>query len=423
MTPGPSDSVQPRVAGWVKTEAAGPLRPVGGGPLADLSRLGRLPPDAWAWIDVTAPTVDLALELGDRFSLPDHIVEDALDPEIFPKWEDHDDTVLAVIHLPNNTTVQVDTMPVVCVVGPGLLLTMHPFPNSGLDWFLDAAAGHPALAEGGPDQMLGRLLDFAAREFAPMVDDCETAFDALSDRALQGDPNVLPDTQALRRDAAVLRRILGPQREVVLSLAGAASPVLDEDSRRRLRDAYDRHHRLVEEIDSARVMLASVADTYRAAVAERANDVMKVLTVFSAMLLPLTVIVGIYGMNFENMPELGKRYGYYIVLSVMATIVVGLWIYFVRRGFIGGPKVSGKVGRGLAGVARAPARSVGALVLRAGSSPAGTVSRPQADLDRATLEVLADLFRLGWHAPRTILGSDTPATAPEPVTLDTERSN
>ena len=399
-----SANSEPRVAAWVKTEPSGPLRPIGDGPLP------RLAGAAWVWVDVTAPTAEVALELGERFRLPDHIVEDALDPGIFPKWEDHLDRLLAVIHLPTTVDDQIDTMPVVCLIGADLLLTFHPGPHPGLEWLLDAVTEHPVLTEGGPDRMLGRLADFAAREFLPLVEECDVAFDALADRALQSDPAVLSDAQAIRRDAAVLRSVLGPQREVALSVSAAPSELLGQDARRALRDAYDRHHRLVEELDVARMMLATVADTYRATVAERTNDVMKVLTVFSATLLPLTVIAGIYGMNFENMPELGQRWAYPAALTLMGVVAVSLWTYFVRRGFVGGPRVSGvsrRVGRGLVGVARAPVRTVGALVLRplTASAPSGP-GRTRGDLDRETIEVVADLFRLGWQAPRTILGTD-----------------
>jgi magnesium transporter len=393
----------------VKTRPEGPLVPVHEGRLP-----GRLAGGSWVWVDVTAPTTEIALEMGERFRLPDHIVEDTVDTGVFPKWEDHDERLLAVFHLPAAGDDQLDTMPVVCLVGADLLLTFHPAPHAGLDWLLGAATTHAVLSEGGPDRMLGRLAEFAAREFLPLVEECDVAFDALADRALQGEPGVLGDSQALRRDAATLRSVLGPQREVALSLASAPSPLLDEEARRNLRDAYDRHHRLVEELDAARMMLASVADTYRAAVAERTNDVMKVLTVFSATLLPLTVIAGIYGMNFEHMPELGKRWSYPAALSLMAVIAFGLWLYFARRGFVGGlrvPKVSRRVGRGLVGVARAPVRTVGALVLRpVGASAAAGPRRQRSDLDRETIEVVADLFRLGWQAPRAVFGSDDDRT-------------
>ncbi len=261
---------EPNVAAWVKTEATGPLRPVGSGQVP-----AQLAEGAWVWVDVTAATVEVAVNLGHRFSVPDHVMADTVGRAVYPKWEDHGDRLLLVIHLPTSEDDQVGTTALVCLVGPDLLLTFHGQPHAGLDWLLDAATRHPAIAEGGPDVMLGRLAELAAREFHPLVEGCGVAFDALADRALEGDADVLSDTQALRRDAALLRAVLGPQREAVLSLAAVDTKLLGTDARRRLRDAYDHHHQLVEELDAARLMLASVADTYRAAVAERTNDVMR----------------------------------------------------------------------------------------------------------------------------------------------------
>ncbi|MDQ4098502.1 MAG: magnesium transporter CorA family protein, partial [Actinomycetota bacterium] len=391
----PSAEIEPNVAAWVKTDETGPLRPVLSGELP-----ARLAGGTWVWVDVTAATTEIALDFGRRFRLPDHVMADTVSPSVFPKWEDHDDRLLMVIHLPTSDDDHVDTTPLVCIIGPDLLLTFHDRPHPGLDWLLDAAARHAVLAEGGPDVMLGRLAELAAREFHPLVEGCGVAFDALVDRALQGDSGVLSDTEALRRDAAVLRTVLGPQREAFLSLAAVDTNLLGTDARRRLRDAYDHHQQLVGELDAARMMLASVADTYRAAVAERTNEVMKVLTVFSAILLPLTVIVGIYGMNFERMPELTRPWGYPVVLATMAVIAIGLWTYFVRRGFIGRPRATRaprRVGRGVLAAARSPARTVSALVLRSGERPAPSgLDRSAADLDRETIEVVADLFRLGW---------------------------
>ncbi|MGH9276626.1 MAG: magnesium transporter CorA family protein [Acidimicrobiales bacterium] len=396
---------EPNVSAWVKTDTTGPLRPVGSGQLP-----AHLADGAWAWVDVTAATNEMAFDLGQRFGVPDHVMADTVGRAVFPKWEDHDSRLLMVLHLPTFDDDQVATTPLVCLIGRDLLLTFHLRSHPGLDWLLDAATRHAALAEGGPDVMLGRLAELAAREFHPLVEGCGVAFDTLADRALEGDPAVLPDTQALRRDAAQLRTALGPQREAVLSLAAVDTKLLGTEARRRLRDAYDHHHQLVEELDAARLMLASVADTYRAAVAERTNEVMKVLTVFSAILLPLTVIVGIYGMNFERMPELSRPWAYPVVLATMATIAIVLWVYFVRRGFVGRPRAARmprRVGRGVVAAARSPARSVSALVFRSSEYEATSGSgRTTADLDRETIEVVADLFRLGWQAPQTILDAD-----------------
>ena len=143
----------------------------------------------------------------------------------------------------------------------------------------------------------------------------------------------------------------------------------------RFASVHDHYFRITESIDSARMILSGVFDTYRGTIAERTNDVMKLLTVFSVILLPLSLLAGLYGMNFEHIPELGWRWGYFILLGLMATIAAGLWRFFARRGFVGQARVGdipGAVGRGLVdlvGLTTKPA--VFASSLKAASRPDG----------------------------------------------------
>ncbi len=388
-----------RLRAWVKALDR-PLEPLSS------QRLEDVPADAWVWIDVTAPTVELAVELGERFDLPGVAVEDAVDRDLYPKWEDHGASLLAVFHLPIGEDQRVATAPLVCIAGARFLLTFHAAEHSALEWLITVATGEAGVVEGGPDRMLARVAELCAREFHPLIEGFEVAFDSLEDRALEAEAEVLADTQALRRDAGVLRSVLGTEREVLRGLSGHDTPLLTTESRARLRDSYDRHHRHVEELDAARMMLSTVVDTYRGVVAERTNDVMKVLTVFAAIVMPLTLIAGIYGMNFEHMPELGHRWAYPAVLTLMATIAIGLWISFARRGYIGSPSVARLphgVGRGLHHLVAAPSRTLGALATRVPSGTRAPSAPQEADLDRETLEVVADLFRLGWHTPHTLL--------------------
>src|SRR5690606_33990264 len=134
--------------------------------------------------------------------------------------------------------------------------------------------------------------------------------------AIEGDPAVLPDLHALRRDIALLRRSLAPQRRM-LELLARSHPDPTDPAGRDLADAVDHHAHMVESLDSAHQMVATLVDTYRSATAERLNEVMKVLTVFSAIFLPLTLVAGIYGMNFRHMPELDDRWAYPGALGLM----------------------------------------------------------------------------------------------------------
>ena len=196
----------------------------------------------------------------------------------------------------------------------------------------------PAFAAKDPRHLGARLTEFVGERYLPILDDLDAQILDLEDEAVDGDPSVLPDIHALRRDIAVLRRVLGPQRRVLEVLVRSEHGLGDKEAR-DLADAVDHHVRMVESLDSAHQMIGSVLDTYRGATAEKMNEVMKVLTVFSAIFMPLTLIAGIYGMNFEHMPELQQPWAYGMVLGAMAVLGAGLWLYFVRRGFIGGPKL------------------------------------------------------------------------------------
>ena len=202
------------------------------------------------------------------------------------------------------------------------------------------------------------IAEASSRRYFPLLDALEERIEALEDHAITADPHLLTESQALRRDVILLRRILGPQRDVMRQLSQSMSPVL-EPAVRAFGDVYDHYFRLVEALDAGRGLLGGVLDTYRGAVAERTNEVMKVLTVFSAILLPLGLIAGLWGMNFSDLPGSGSEWGFVVLLGVMATIAVGLWVYFARLGFVGEPKLRDlpkSVGLGLVHIGRAPLR-------------------------------------------------------------------
>ncbi|HSG79132.1 MAG TPA: magnesium/cobalt transporter CorA [Acidimicrobiia bacterium] len=320
--------------------AAGTLEPLAADPLG---------PDEhpFLWVDVATPTHGEIAALAQRFGIDPIAVEDIVEPTQFPKVDDYDDHVLLVLHgLGLDDGSDVTTHEIDAIATPTVLLTFHREALPGLEWLIERAGENESMAEGGPDRMLARLAEITTRRFLPVIDEFDARIDALEDLSLSAHPSVVGTTQALRHDAINLRRVLAPQREVMLSLAREGHPVIGDRARQRFGDVHDHLFRVVESLDTARALLASVVDTYRSTVAENMNDVMKVLTVFSAILLPLSVLAGIYGMNFSNMPELDWRWAYFGVLTVMASVALGLWVYFSRRGFIGGPRLS-RFSRGL----------------------------------------------------------------------------
>ena len=330
--------------------------------------------EGWSWIDLTAPTDDELRHVARHFAL-DRVSRDDLFEAQSPKMELLDDYWLIVVHALALDDQALRTVELDIVVGDDWVVTIHSEPVASIDHVRERAL-RPAFSLDDPRHLAVRIVEFVGERYLPILDDLDTQILDLEDEAVEGDPTVLPDIHALRRDVAVLRRVLGPQRRMLEILARNGEDLTDR-TRRDLSDALDHHVRLVDSLDSAHQMVATVLDTYRGAAAERMNEVMKVLTVISSIFLPLTLIAGVYGMNFAYMPELERRWGYFAALTAMAVVAVTMWGYFIRRGFIGGPKVrdlalpakaAGRVGRGLASAAILPVRVTSRATSRVFSS-------------------------------------------------------
>lgn len=322
----------------------------------------------WVWVDLEAPTEADIDYVAAEFDLDDLVVRELKERTHFPKADDLGDYVFVVLHGVTREKDRLATAEVDFLLGEDYLVSIHRSQFPAVDFVIENGLRAPTFSSGGPDEMFARLAEAQGRRYLPLLDELEHRIEALEDRALYADPSVIADVQALRRDALILRRVIGPQREVLLELSREGVNPIGRRGARRFSGIYDQHYRIVESLDASRGMLASVLDTYRSSVAEKMNEVMKVLTVYAAILLPLSLLAGLYGMNFVNIPELQWQWGYFILVGIMATVAVGQWIYFARRGFIGGPslrktlKVPTAIGRGLAHLALTPVRVIETII-------------------------------------------------------------
>ncbi len=322
--------------------------------------------EGWKWIDIVAPDRETIEKMAGDHGWDRLSVEDVFDDSPLSKFVDFGDHVFVVLHAlgplePRVTTIELDAF-----LADGLLVTIRHRPIQAIDDLIESALTRPGSADGGPDRMLARIAQATAYPYLPLVDFLDDHVEGLEDRAIVRDPSVVGEVQALRRDATRLRRFVAPQREVLLALAReGATPLIGRRARQRFADVYEQLYRTVESLDGARMLLGSVLETYRSSVAEDMNRVMKVLTVFSAIVLPLGLLAGIWGMNFANMPELAQPEGYFLALGLMAVVAIGLWVYFARKGFIGGPRlkeIPKSLGMGLFHVAALPVKGLGAVV-------------------------------------------------------------
>jgi len=316
----------------------------------------------WIWLDLTNPGEQEIRDLGRQFGFDPLSIQDVLDVTLLPKMDEHGTYMFVVLHgISTDEAGRLTTEEIDFFIRPDLLITAHRSPNAAVDWVAENLTKSDQLTIGGPPGIAAAIAEASSRRYLPLLDALDERIETMEEDAIAGDPRILGDSQALRRDVILLRRTLGPQREVVRALSRSPSPLFNDETRRSFADVYDHYFRLVESLDAARALLAGVMETYRGAVAERTNEVMKVLTVFSAVLLPLGLIAGLWGMNFADVPGSGWRWGFVGLLGMMTAIAVGLWVYFARRGFVGGPKLRDlpkAVGLGLVQVGTAPLRVV-----------------------------------------------------------------
>ena len=222
------------------------------------------------------------------------------------------------------------------VLGPGWVLSFQEVTGDVFEPLrerLRTSAGRVRTV--GADYLLYALLDLIVDHVFVTLERVGDAIETLEERALDTpSPTVQAALSGLRREVAVLRRAIWPLREVLAALQREDIQYVQPSTRPYLRDAYDHLVQIVEVVESLRDVLGSVSDLYLSSLGMRQNEVTKVLTVVGTLFLPLGFLTGLYGMNFDVMPELHWRYGYFALLGVMALIAVGTLAYFRRKGWI-----------------------------------------------------------------------------------------
>jgi len=182
------------------------------------------------------------------------------------------------------------------------------------------------------DYLMYALLDNVVDHYFVVLENYGEKLEDLETELLENpDKNSLTKLHNFRRETLGLRRTIYPLREMVAGFEKLDEPLFNQNNKVFARDLYDHTIKVIETVEIFRDMTSSLLDLYINSVSNKMNEVMKVLTIMTSIFIPLTFIVGVYGMNFQYMPELGYKYGYFIVLGVMAVVFVGMLIYLKRR--------------------------------------------------------------------------------------------
>ena len=290
------------------------------------------------WVDVQEPAQDVVEPLlEERFGFHELAAEDSLSATTLPKYDSfskHDFFIFRTVDV-RVTDHAAETFKIAAFLGSDFLVTVH---RQRLPTIENAHSRLPAdrrLIERGPDFLLYSLVDGMVDAHFPLLDEIEDAIDDLQERIFEdANDSHLGELLHLKRDLNVLRRHSLPQRELLNQISRGDARFVQREHLIYFRDVYDHMYRISETIDVDRDQLVGTMDAYLSVIANRTNEIMKVLTIFSAIMLPLTLIAGIYGMNFEHMPELRWARGYPFALGLMVATTLLMLGWFWRRGWI-----------------------------------------------------------------------------------------
>jgi len=292
------------------------------------------------WIDIPEPTEADERTLLDVFHFHPLTLEDCRETRNYPKVEEFPSYLYFIVH-----GVRADTSPdhfntieLDGFLGKNYVITYHHEKFRSIDNVKQLLQTSPAACQRGAAFLLYQILDQIVDYYSPVLDDFDERIDTLEDDIFtlkRPTQVILEEIMDLKRGVLRLRRISAKQMEVILRMSRGEFPLIPAPILPFFRDIYDHIMRVTDLAENYRDLISGALEAYLSVVSNRMNEIMKVLTIFSAIMLPLTFIAGVYGMNFEHMPELQTTYGYFVVWGIMIFVAVGMLGLFWMRGWIG----------------------------------------------------------------------------------------
>lgn len=327
----------------MRPEPVVPLTPTPAGPHPQRAGLEGAPAEGsrvliktptLTWIDVSDPAGPALDALAERYGFHELAVEDSRNHPQLAKIDQFSDHLFLIANSIRFTpeTGELELRELDFFIGRDYLVTVHEGPSLAVESVVARLQGDPRLRK--PAQILYALLDTILDRFMQTLGEIGHAIDELEERVLDRlDKACLEKVFTLRRNLVSFRRAASAQREMLNALSRRDSKLVPSDMVIYFRDVYDHVVATMEMIESYRDLLSAVLEIYLTQSANRTNEVVKGLTIIATIILPLTLIVGWYGMNFEWLPFATDPHGVWYVTGAMAVFTVTLLIYFRRKGW------------------------------------------------------------------------------------------
>jgi magnesium transporter len=291
------------------------------------------------WIDVAGiDDPEVLYAGGKRFGLSALTMEDIVNVPQRPKTELLDDKLLSIAHVLKvdaHDALHIDQLSL--VLGPNYLITVHSQPSEFLDSIRQRLQSPDSrLRQSGPDYLAYAVLDAVVDGYYPVLESLGERLEHLEDNALENpQSDLLKRIHQLRSQLIQVRRSSWPMREAIEVLLNCDTSLMKGSTDSYLRNTLSHCAQMVDVVEMYRESAAALISTYMSSVAHRSNEIMKVLTMMSSIFVPLTFIAGVYGMNFEYMPELSHPMAYPMILGSMVVTAGIMILFFLRRGWFG----------------------------------------------------------------------------------------
>ena len=290
-----------------------------------------------SWVNIDGlHRLDIIEKTGKLFNLHPLTLEDIVNTGQFPKIEDYEDYLFIVLKMLyfNETSNEIEVEQVSLCVGSNFVVSFQEeIKRDVFDSVRERLKnGKGRMRKMGADYLTYILIDAVIDSYFLILEKLGEKIEILEEKVVnEPQEQVLHEIHRFKREMIFLRKSVWPLREVVSSLDRGESKLIHESMHIYLRDVYDHTIRIIETIETFRDILSGLLDIYLSSISNRINAVMKVLTIIATIFMPLTFLAGVYGMNFKHMPELEWRWGYPLIMLVMAFIGIFMLMYFRRK--------------------------------------------------------------------------------------------
>jgi magnesium transporter len=290
------------------------------------------------WINIDGVhKVDIIEKIGKQFNLHPLLLEDIAIGGQRPKIDDYEDHLFIVVKMLeyDDEKKEIKSEQVSFVFGENYVLS---FQEEGLEGDVfnpnreRLRTNKGKIRKSGPDYLIYSLIDTIVDNYFIILEKISERLEEMELKLIsEPSPTLLQSIYKLKREIIYLRKSVWPLREVISRLERDDSPLIKDNTRIYIRDVYDHTIQVIDNMESYRDIISGMIDIYLSSISNKMNSIIKVLTMISTIFIPLTFIVGVYGMNFRFFPELEWKYSYFVVWGVMISIAVAMLFYFRKR--------------------------------------------------------------------------------------------